>query len=60
MCKNIVPPPGPVVIVSDVVSGVTMAGLAGPALEASVVVAATNCKSVLSLGIYLFSFNKKT
>jgi hypothetical protein len=44
MCKNIVPPPGPVVIVSDVVSGVTMAGLVGPTLEASVVVAATNCK----------------
>jgi len=46
MCKNIVPPPGTVVIISDVVSGVTVAGLVGPAVEASasVVVAATNCK----------------
>ena len=46
MCKNIVPAPVPVVIVSDVVSGVTVAGLVGPAVDVStsVVVVATNYK----------------
>lgn len=43
MYKNIVPPSVPVV---NVVSGVTVVGLVGPAVEAStsVVVAAANCK----------------
>lgn len=46
MYKNIVPPTVLVVIVSDVVVAVIVAGLAGPAVEASapVVVTATNCK----------------
>ena len=46
MCKNIVPVPVPVVVASVVASGVTVAGLVGPAVGVSalVVAVATNCK----------------
>lgn len=53
MCENIVPDPVPIVIVSDVVSGVTVTGLVGPAVDvsASVVVLAKNYK-------FSYRFNK--
>lgn len=51
MCKNIVPVPVPVVVASDVASGVTVAGLVGPAVDVStlVVVVATIANSAIDL-----------